>query len=200
MDILSKHLQYVTRIYNADAAGWQHKCDTFKKVDLEFNPAVHRDLCDKGSVKLRNQGNEHFKAGSYPEARLLYTQSIAAGVGGPLGALAYANRFEILSNQFRLKLIIYCHRSAALFHMQLYKDCIKDIDRALILGYPNHQLKYNLHLRKAMCLQFLIKDHTEALNDTLQVKCIQKDFKNQIKIIHVINRPSRSTTKATAAP
>jgi hypothetical protein len=56
--------------------------------------------------------------------------------------------------------------------MHLYKDCIKDIDRALILGYPNHQLKYNLHLRKAMCLQFLKKDHTEALNDSLKVNFI----------------------------
>jgi len=51
--------------------------------------------------------------------------------------------------------------------MRLYKDCIKDIDRALVLGYPNHQLQYNLHLRKAMCLQFLRKDHTEALDNAL---------------------------------
>jgi hypothetical protein len=57
--------------------------------------------------------------------------------------------------------------------MQLYKDCIKDIDRAFVLGYPNHQLQYSLHLRKAMCLQFLKKDHTEALNDALQVKLIK---------------------------
>jgi hypothetical protein len=61
--------------------------------------------------------------------------------------------------------------------MQLYKDCIKDIDRALVLGYPNHQLKYTLHLRKAMCLQFLKKDHTEALDDALKVQnCIQINF------------------------
>jgi hypothetical protein len=93
MDILGKHLQCVTRIYNADPAGWQQKCDTFKKVDLDFKPELHRDLCDKGSIKLRNQGNEHFKAGRYPEARLLYTQSIGFGIGGPLGALAYSNRF-----------------------------------------------------------------------------------------------------------
>jgi hypothetical protein len=60
-------------------------------------------------------------------------------------------------------------RSAALFHMRLYKDCIKDIDRALVLGYPNHKQEYTLHLRKAMCLQFLKKDHTEALDNALNV-------------------------------
>ena len=199
MDILSNHLQYVTRIYNADAAGWQKKCDAFKKVDLEFNPVVHRDLCDKGSVKLRNQGNEHFKAGRYPEARLLYTQSIAAGVGGPLGALAYSNRFEILSDPLRILIIISCCRSAALFHMHLYKDCIKDIDRAFVLGYPNHQLKYSLHLRKAMCLQFLKKDHTEVLNDALHVISIQINVTMLHNYMLFANRPLRSTTKATAS-
>jgi hypothetical protein len=53
--------------------------------------------------------------------------------------------------------------------MRLYKDCIKDVDRALVLGYPNLKLKYNLHLRKTMCLQFLKKDKSEALNDTMKV-------------------------------
>jgi tetratricopeptide (TPR) repeat protein len=167
MDILRKHLRLVTTMSSQDRAGWQQMCNSFKYLSID--PTEKRAQWDKESVELRNQGNEHFKAGRFPEARLLYTQSIAAGVGGPLRALAYANRFEIFSNQFRLKLIIYCHRSAALFHMQLYKDCIKDIDRALLLGYPNHQLQHNLHLRKAMCLQFLKKDHTEALNNALMV-------------------------------
>jgi hypothetical protein len=53
--------------------------------------------------------------------------------------------------------------------MKFYEDCIKDIDRALDLGYPNHPLEYNLHLRKAMCLQFLKRDHTKALNNALMV-------------------------------
>jgi tetratricopeptide (TPR) repeat protein len=170
MDILNKHLQCVTKIYNSDQAGWQQKCDEFKKVELK----VHRDLRDKGSIELRNQGNVHFKAGRYPEARLLYTQSIAVGVGGPLGALAYSNRYFIskkfeIENICNFNILLYCHRSAALFQMRLYKDCIKDIDRALDIGYPNHKQKYSLHLRKAMSMKFLKKDHTEALNDALMV-------------------------------
>lgn len=66
--------------------------------------------------------------------------------------------------------ILFIHyRSAALFHMKLYKDCMKDIDRSLVLGYPNDHLKYNLHIRKAKCLQFLDKDYSHALADALQV-------------------------------
>lgn len=53
--------------------------------------------------------------------------------------------------------------------MKLYKDCMKDIDRSLVLGYPNDHLKYNLLIRKAKCLQFLNKDYTQALDDALQV-------------------------------
>lgn len=49
-------------------------------------------MLDKRSVDLREQGTVQFKAGRFPEARLLYTQSIAASIGGPLGALAYSNR------------------------------------------------------------------------------------------------------------
>jgi hypothetical protein len=53
--------------------------------------------------------------------------------------------------------------------MKFYEDCIKDIDRALDLGYPNHKQEYNLHFRKAMCMKFQRKDITEALSDALMV-------------------------------
>jgi len=91
MDILRKHLRLVTTVLSQDMAGWQQSCNSFKYLSID--PTEKRTQWDKESVELRNQGNEHFKAGRYPEARLLYTQSIAAGIGGPLGALAYSNRY-----------------------------------------------------------------------------------------------------------
>jgi hypothetical protein len=98
MDILSKHLQTVTKIYNQDPVKWRVKSISSKNMDLNFNFAEKRAQYDEKSVDLRNQGNEHFKAGRFPEARLLYTQSIAAAIGGSLGALAYSNRYQIISS------------------------------------------------------------------------------------------------------
>jgi hypothetical protein len=92
LDILEKHVRLVQRIYKERPAHWKRMSDGFKNIDLNFNHTLHRQLCDRGSVDFRNVGNQFFKAGQYREALLCYTQSVAAGVGGTLGALAYANR------------------------------------------------------------------------------------------------------------
>jgi hypothetical protein len=94
MDILGEHLQAVTETFNRDTAHWHQESDRYKKMDVNFfGDPKKRARYDEKSVDLRSQGNVHFKAGRYPEARLLYTQSISAAIGGPLGALAYSNRF-----------------------------------------------------------------------------------------------------------
>jgi hypothetical protein len=54
--------------------------------------------------------------------------------------------------------------------MNLYEDCIKDIDRALVCGYPNKQRLYKLHLRKAYCLKFLKRDFAACLDDAEKVR------------------------------
>jgi hypothetical protein len=53
--------------------------------------------------------------------------------------------------------------------MKLYEDCIMDIDRALVSGYPKKQQLYNLYLRKAKCLKFLNKDYVSCLADVTKV-------------------------------
>lgn len=53
--------------------------------------------------------------------------------------------------------------------MNLYEDCIKDIDRALVAGYPKNQQLYTLHLRKAKCLKILKKNYSGCLADTFKV-------------------------------
>ncbi|CDQ96042.1 unnamed protein product, partial [Oncorhynchus mykiss] len=47
--------------------------------------------------------------------------------------------------------LCYANRSAALFHLQRYRECLEDIDRALNHGYPSH-LKHKLQDRQAQCL------------------------------------------------
>jgi hypothetical protein len=53
--------------------------------------------------------------------------------------------------------------------MNLFEDCIKDIDRALDAGYPKKQQLYSLYLRKAKCLKFLEKDYVDCLAETMKV-------------------------------
>jgi hypothetical protein len=53
--------------------------------------------------------------------------------------------------------------------MKFFKDCIRDIDRALVLGYPKNRQLYTLHLRKAKCLKFLGKDFADCLQKAMQV-------------------------------
>ena len=83
--------------------------------------------------------------------------------------------------------------------MKLYKDCMKDIERAFVLGYPHDDRKYNLYIRKAKCQQFLDKDYTQALEEALQVLDL-------IKINYILNkvylkyRQLRITTKEKTVP
>jgi hypothetical protein len=60
-------------------------------------------------------------------------------------------------------------RSAAHFHTRNYKDCMKDLDRALDSGYPKPELLYRLHLRKAQCLKFLKMDYNDCLTEAMKV-------------------------------
>ncbi|XP_024877449.1 SET and MYND domain-containing protein 4-like [Temnothorax curvispinosus] len=96
----------------------------------------------KESEKLREQGNQVFVKGIFNnttciDALKLYTKSIAfAPYPSEQLALGYANR------------------SAVLFHVGLYLECIQDIDRALALSYPDN-LKAKLYLRKTECLIIL---------------------------------------------
>jgi hypothetical protein len=62
--------------------------------------------------------------------------------------------------------------------MKLYEECIKDIDRALVCGYPKKQQLYSLYLRKAKCLKFLKKDYVGCLADVMKVLiCVQNNLR-----------------------
>ncbi|XP_054004204.1 SET and MYND domain-containing protein 4-like isoform X2 [Hylaeus anthracinus] len=116
---------------------------------FDIIPTICGDTKDaKESEKLRDQGNKVFvstplTSTSCVEALKLYTKSIAyAPYPSEQLALAYANR------------------SAVLIKVHKYEECIRDIDRALSLAYPNH-LKAKLHMRKIECLMVLKHPNTE---------------------------------------
>ncbi|XP_061104789.1 SET and MYND domain-containing protein 4 [Conger conger] len=87
--------------------------------------------------KFREQGNLSFRARDYAAAVLHYSKGACHAVqGGEESSLCLANR------------------SAALFHLCLYQDCLEDIRRALDQGYPSH-LQQKLLDRKTQCLNRL---------------------------------------------
>ncbi|XP_035033579.1 SET and MYND domain-containing protein 4 [Hippoglossus stenolepis] len=107
--------------------------------DLDFLESI----CDRGSAqkdteraaKCREKGNCSFKSRDYTAAALHYSQGVCSA--------------PLRSEQLPL---CYANRSAALYHLQLYQDCLNDIDRALKNGYPSHLL-HKLEERRTQCLK-----------------------------------------------
>lgn len=97
------------------------------------------------SSKLRADGNEKFKYKDYASSIELFTESMAhASYNSKEMALAVANR------------------SAALFYLGAYEECLKDIELALRNSYPE-SLRYKLYTRKAECMDKL-KRYQEAID------------------------------------
>lgn len=84
------------------------------------------------SHQYRREGNELFGAKKFLEALAAYNESIR-----------YAPR-EDSENNLPLS---YGNRSAVFFHLDEYRLCVSDIDRALKFGYPKH-LRHKLIERK----------------------------------------------------
>lgn len=108
---------------------------------------VQKDL--ERAARCRKEGNSRFKARDYTAAVLHYSQGVChASLSSEQLSLCYANR------------------SAALFHLHRYRECLEDIDRALNHGYPSH-LKHKLQDRRAQCLNHF-PNGTEGLNTAKQ--------------------------------
>uniref|UniRef100_A0A672FNN9 Protein-lysine N-methyltransferase SMYD4 n=1 Tax=Salarias fasciatus TaxID=181472 RepID=A0A672FNN9_SALFA len=89
------------------------------------------------AAECRENGNLSFKRRDYPAAALHYSQGICLA----------PQSSEQLS-------LCYANRSASLYHLQLYQDCLHDIHGALRSGYPSH-LMHKLEERRSACLKRL---------------------------------------------
>ncbi|KAH9495866.1 SET and MYND domain-containing protein 4 [Bulinus truncatus] len=100
----------------------------------------------------RNKGNKYFQLKQYAEAIEAYTQSCLNAPVGENLTLAYGNR------------------SAALYHLDLYKECLLDINRAMESGFPSESLhkllsrKTNAHLRLEQIEQAEKKDFLKEVD------------------------------------
>ncbi|KAL4608447.1 SET and MYND domain-containing protein 4 [Arapaima gigas] len=92
---------------------------------------------------LRERGNASFRTRDYATAARYYSQGVCnAAFDSDQLALCYANR------------------SAALFHLHLYRESLEDIRRALDHDYPAH-LQQKLLERRQLCLSRLGKPAAE---------------------------------------
>ncbi|XP_053384349.1 SET and MYND domain-containing protein 4-like isoform X2 [Mercenaria mercenaria] len=114
-----------------------------KIKDIEWI-AVYFENCHKLNTKssekascLRNEGNKLFQKKKYREAISKYTHAI---ISGPTETeeLAFA----------------YGNRSAALYRIGLYEECLSDIEEVFSCGSPS-ALQHKLLQRKAQCMNHL---------------------------------------------
>ncbi|XP_070572634.1 SET and MYND domain-containing protein 4-like [Ptychodera flava] len=97
---------------------------------------------DRKSADFRITGNKHFQKKRFREALKNYNQSILYAK-----PRSKVNGEEAEDCQLSLA---YANRSAVLFHLQHYEQCMADIQRALKHGYPEN-LRYKLYKRKGQC-------------------------------------------------
>ena len=113
----------------------------------------------------RKLGNEFYVAKKFDEALINYNESIR-----------YAPRVHDSEHENDLALS-YGNRSAVFFHIDEYRLCVSDIDRALKFGYPKH-LRHKLIERKLNCFLRL-----EWFNEALNLLKVEGDanFQNTLK-------------------
>ncbi|BFG06135.1 SET and MYND domain-containing protein 4 [Drosophila madeirensis] len=97
------------------------------------------------AAEIKERATAAFKAKKWLEAMVLYTRSYMS--------LPSENVAEIC--------LVLANRSATLYHMQKYQECLIDIRRAIDLGYPK-DLIYKLYERRARCYMAL-KDYPHTI-------------------------------------
>lgn len=118
----------------------------------EKNPASKTNF---KSASLREEGNRMFKkkrasSADYVQAWLKYCESIAHA---PRASLELVQAFA--------------NRSAVLFYLSKYSECIQDVDRVLGLEHPA-SLRSKLLMRKLKCLIFLKRGEARRTLSTAQ--------------------------------
>ena len=133
---------------------------------------------------LRSKGNETFKKKNYADAVKIYSDSIAV-------APAYRNKEKDSDQESNVLSLAFANRSAALFHLAKYADCIKDIENALHHGYPKN-LQFKLYERKGKCQMNIdipkakesfaqaLQSLEDADLDASKMKALQKEFEKYI--------------------
>lgn len=121
---------------------------------------------DSYSEKQRDEGNKKFSEGKFNDALLHYNIAIRYAIIGKNLSLAFSNR------------------SAVLFHIKEYDYCLKDIDMAIEIGYPQ-ELEYKLYFRacksyKALGQKDKVKEYVKKFKKSLDNLELKRDKIEQL--------------------
>ncbi|XP_058791965.1 SET and MYND domain-containing protein 4-like [Phymastichus coffea] len=141
---------------------------------------VCRKKNSQDSIKYRKYGNNFYNTRmpnniTHEKVWRFYTQSIA-----------------IAPNDSSELALGYGNRSALLYHLEKYEDCIKDCERAIEITTCDF-LKCKLLCRKAECLAFLNKNSAKSVCDEalkkLCILSIKEDLKRKFvnKLHNILN-------------
>lgn len=119
--------------------------------DIEIRTFYH-GKSERDAIDRKEAGNKAFGRKKNSEALRCYSQAV---IKAPVLSEENAD-----SRKMALYPVCLANRSAALYHLNEYYYCVKDIDEALEHHYPK-ELKYKLYKRKARILVDL-KRHLEA--------------------------------------
>ena len=124
--------------------------DLFNDI-LEVENKQKKTKSDLISAEYREKGNKLYQMKKLHEATAEYNSALLYANSGSVLALAYANR------------------SAVLFQRNEIKACYRDIERAMVAGYPENLL-YKLWDRKGKCLMKVSRfvQATEAFEKCLE--------------------------------
>lgn len=128
----------------------------YNQVPLSDNLDIKFLKNDVGASILRNTGNLHYQNGEYEFALMYYSKGLAMA---PLDSAEYSKSFG--------------NRSAALYRLGMYEECLVEIKRALEAGYEEN-LKPKLMKRMSSCQEILnrqpsVYDSLEANRNKLFV-------------------------------
>ncbi|EDW01344.1 SET and MYND domain-containing protein 4 [Drosophila grimshawi] len=129
------------RVAYVDQLSWVRDGDAELQVQREFNG---KSLT--ASAELKERATVSFKQKKWIEAMLLYSRSYVA----------------LPNDKVLERSIALANRSATLYHMQKYCECLVDIRRSLELEYPK-DLVYKLYERQARCYVAL-KDYPRTIS------------------------------------
>ncbi|OXU16761.1 hypothetical protein TSAR_010123 [Trichomalopsis sarcophagae] len=106
----------------------------------------------------------------------------------------YSKSIALAESSSRELPLAYANRSAILYNLKKYEQCVRDINRALELNYPD-TLKANLLRRKAKCLKLLGKPEAEDVCEEAKrwLQNIKLNDKNKEQLEHKIQTATQIT-------
>ena len=149
--------------------------------------------------RARQAGNQMFGKKKYMDALRCYNEAVTQAPAGRVTA------GKDITKKSELALAL-ANRSAVLFELSMYAECLTDIQYAIVSGYPSNTM-YKLINRKAKCLlnqgrHLLARETFQAVLISLDVANLDENARekwkqNVTKQLHVIKSLESQTSNQT---